>query len=268
MLLERRFSLAATGIEGEDMARRTALVTGASYGVGATTALALAHAGFDVAVSATRAEHLRETMAKLAETNAKAISVALDLREPAAIEQAFAEVLSAFGQLDLLVNNAGVNLRKRAIEVTPAEWDEVIAVNVTGTFLLAQQAGRHWLATGRSGCVVNIASTHGLVGAAERSTYGISKAAVIHMTKMLAVEWAEHGIRVNAVAPGRLETDSPSRARTGSDASYMAAMLARIPLHRLATAEEVAAAVCWLASAEAASVTGHTLVIYGGLTAA
>jgi NAD(P)-dependent dehydrogenase (short-subunit alcohol dehydrogenase family) len=250
------------------MARRTALVTGASYGVGAATALALARAGFDVAVTATRAEHLRQTMAKLTESNANSSSVALDLREPVSIEKAFAEVLSAFGQLDLLVNNAGVNLRKRAVEVTPAEWDEVMAVNVTGTFLLTQKAGRHWLANRRPGCVVNITSTHGLVGAAERSTYGISKAAIIHMTKMLAVEWAEHGIRVNAIASGRLETASPSRARTGSDASYMSAMLARIPLHRLATAEEIAAAVCWLASAEAASVTGHTLVIDGGLTAA
>jgi 2-deoxy-D-gluconate 3-dehydrogenase len=147
----------------------------------------------------------------------------------------------------VLVNNAGVNLRRRAADVTPSEWDAVMDTNVTGTFFLTQQAGRHWIAGGRPGCVVNIASTHGLVGAAERSTYGISKAAIIHMTKMLAIEWAGHGIRVNAIAPGRMETDSPSR---------------------LATAEEVAAAVCWLASPTAASVTGHTLVIDGGLTAA
>jgi len=112
-----------------------------------------------------------------------------------------------------------------------------------GTFLLTQQAGRHWMARQRPRCVVNIASTHGLVGAAERSTYGISKAAIIHMTKMLAIEWAEHGIRVNAIAPGRMDTASPSRAEKGADAAYMAAMLARVPLHRLATAEEVAAAV-------------------------
>jgi len=250
------------------VARRTALVTGASYGVGAASALALARAGFDVAVTATRAENLKDTLAKLAQTDAKAISVVLDLRAPDSIAQAFAAVTSAFGALDLLVNNAGTNLRKRAVEVTPAEWDAVFAVNVAGTFLLTQQAGRHWMARQRPGCVVNIASTHGLVGAAERSTYGISKAAIIHMTKMLAIEWAEHGIRVNAIAPGRMDAASPSRAEKGADAAYMAAMLARIPLHRLATAEEVAAAVCYLASPEAASVTGQTLVIDGGLTAA
>jgi NAD(P)-dependent dehydrogenase (short-subunit alcohol dehydrogenase family) len=107
-----------------------------------------------------------------------------------------------------------------------------------------------------------------LVGAAERSTYGISKAAVVHMTRMLAVEWGDHGIRVNAVAPGRMQTDSPSRAEKGSDPAYMAAMLERIPLHRLATPEEVAAAVCWLASPEAGAVTGQTMVLDGGLTAA
>src|SRR5437899_12242688 len=102
--------------------------------------------------------------------------------------------------------------------------------NVTGSLFLTQQAARHCIAGGRPGCVVNIASTHGLVGAAERSTYGISKAAIIHMTKMLAIEWAGHAIRVNAIAPGRMETDSPCRAEKRSDPSYLAAMLARIPL--------------------------------------
>jgi len=115
---------------------------------------------------------------------------------------------------------------------------------------------------------VNIASTHGLVGAAEHSVYGISKGGLIQMTRMLAVEWAEHGIRVNAIAPGRLETQSPSRAARTGDPEYMQAMRARVPLRRLATVEEVAAAVCFLASERAASITGQTLVLDGGVTAA
>ncbi|HEY2137024.1 MAG TPA: SDR family oxidoreductase [Xanthobacteraceae bacterium] len=250
------------------MTRRTAWVTGASYGVGAATALALARAGFDVAVSATRIANLHETIGRLAGTDARVVALALDLRVPDDIARAFAEAVAGLGHLDVLVNNAGVNLRRHAVDVTAAEWDAVIDTNVSGTFFLTQQAARHWLAAGRPGCVVNIASTHGLVGAAERSTYGISKAAIIQMTKMLAIEWAEHAIRVNAIAPGRLDTVSPSRAGTGSDAAYMAEMLRRIPLHRLATPDEVAAAVCYLASAEAASITGQTLVIDGGLTAA
>jgi NAD(P)-dependent dehydrogenase (short-subunit alcohol dehydrogenase family) len=248
------------------MARPTAFVTGASYGVGSATALALARNGYDLAISATRPENVRDTAAKLAELGARVVVVTLDLAIQSSIEQAFNEVTAAFGTLDLLVNNAGANLRKLAVDVTPAEWEAVMAVNLTGTFFLTQQFGRHLIARSRPGCVVSVASTHGLVGAAERSTYGISKAAIVQMTRMLAIEWAAHGIRVNAVAPGRLDTASPSRADT--DPKYMAAMLARIPMHRLATVEEVAAAVCYLASDGAGSVTGQTIVLDGGLTAA
>lgn len=250
------------------MARRAALVTGASYGVGAATALALARAGYDVAITATRTDNLRQTIASLADTGARVVPLALDLRAQDSVARVFGEAIAALEKLDALVNNAAVNLRRLALDVTPDEWDTVLETNTRGSFFLSQQAGRHWIAQRQSGCIVNVASAHALVGAAERSTYGISKAAIIHMTKMLAVEWGDHGIRVNAVAPGRMQTDSPSRGEKGSDPAYIGAMLKRIPLHRLATADEVASAVCWLASPEAASVTGQTIVLDGGLTAA
>jgi NAD(P)-dependent dehydrogenase (short-subunit alcohol dehydrogenase family) len=246
--------------------RKTAFVTGASYGVGAASALALAREGFDIALSATRAENLADTVRKLSGLGVRTLPLALDLRSETGIARAMAQILEAFGGLDVLVNNAGANLRKLAVEVTAEEWREVIEVNLTGTFLLTQQFGRHLIDSGRSGAIVSIASTHGLIGAPERSTYGISKGAIIQMTRMLAIEWAAHGIRVNAVAPGRLDTASPSRA--GADPKYMAAMLERIPLHRLATAEEVAGAVAYLAGPMAQSVTGQVLVLDGGLTAA
>jgi len=245
--------------------KRAALVTGASYGVGAATALALARGGFDVALTATKPENLTETVKAIERAGARALPCVLELRDQSSIAQAAAEVAAAFGQLDVLVNNAGANLRKRAAEVTAPEWDEVMAVNIRGTFFLTQEIGRRLIAAGRGGCIVNIASTHALVGAVERSTYGISKAALVGMTRMLAVEWAEYNIRVNAVAPGRLDTASPSRAEMG--AGYIEAMLKRIPLHRLANAEEVAAMVSYLASPAAASVTGQVLVLDGGLTA-
>jgi NAD(P)-dependent dehydrogenase (short-subunit alcohol dehydrogenase family) len=252
----------------ESSGGKTAFVTGASYGVGAATALALARDGFDLAISARRAENLDETLAKLAATGVRVAPVVLDLGSQASIEQAMAEVVSAFGRLDLLVNNAGGNLRKPATDVSWAEWDALMASNLRGAFFMSQQVGRHLIAAGRPGAIVNIASTHGLVGAAERSVYGIAKGALIQMTRMLAVEWAPHGVRVNAIAPGRLDTRSPSRAERTDDPAYMQAMLARIPLNRLATVEEVAAAICYLASAQAASITGQVLVLDGGLTVA
>lgn len=247
-------------------ARRVAFVTGASFGIGAATALELARDGFDIAISATRISNLDDTAGKLKEAGCRVAQTELDLCSQKSIEDAFVSVTQSLGRVDVLVNNAGVNLRKAALDVTPAEWDAVMRANAGGTFFLTQQFGRHLVGAGRPGSVINIASTHGILGAAERSTYGISKAAILQMTRMLAIEWAPHGIRVNAVAPGRVNTPSPSRAATTSDPKYMQAIADRVPLRRLATAEDVAGAVSYLASASGEFITGQTLVIDGGLT--
>ncbi len=249
-------------------AAKVALVTGASYGVGAATALALARDGFRIVVTATRASNLDATLAAVRAAGRNAIGVEVDLRAQLSIEKTAAAATEAFGRIDVLVNNAGVNLRSKAIETARDEFEDVLLTNMTGTFFLTQQIGRYLVARRAPGRIITIASAHALVGAAERSAYGISKAALLQMTRMLAIEWADYGITVNAVAPGRLDTPSPSRAGTGSNKDYMEAMLKRIPLHRLATAEEVAAAVVFLAGPGAASITGQTIVIDGGLTAA
>ena len=253
--------------EQQSTGRQAAFVTGASYGIGAATALALARDGYDVAIAATRVENLSNVVAQLKATGARVAPVALDLRLQSSIEQAMAGAISALGRIDLLVNNAGITLRRLALEVTPAEWDAVIRINLTGSFFMSQQLGRHLIATVRPGCIINIASTHGMIGLAERSAYGISKAGMIHMTKMLAIEWAEHGVRVNAIAPGRVASGSPMRTASASDPKLLEAIHSRVPLHRSATSEEVAAAVCYLASPQAAYITGHTLLMDGGLTA-
>ena len=245
--------------------RRVALVTGASQGLGAEIAVALARDGCDVAVTSRRVERLADTLEKLTAAGARAVPLELDLRSQASIERAMAQAVSALGHVDTLVNNAGVTLRRAALEVTPEEWDEVMAVNLAGTFFMSQRFGRHLIGERRPGCVVSLASTHGMVGFAQRSTYGISKAGIIQMTRMLAIEWAEHGIRVNAIAPGTLDT--PSRAEYfAAHPAAREAMIERIPFRRFGTPGEVAAMVRYLASPEAAYVTGQTLVLDGGLT--
>ena len=245
--------------------RPTAFVTGAAQGIGAAIALELARKGYDVAVSSRRAEALDGIVKQIESAGARALAVTLDIGSQPAIERAMAAVTGAFGRLDVLVNNAGVPLRKRALEVTPTEWEAMMQVNLTGTFFMSQQMGRHLVAAKRPGCIISIASTHGLIGLADRALYGIAKAGVMHMTRMLAIEWAERGIRVNAIAPGRVET--ASRAESFTDPGYREWATARVPLGRFGTVEEIAAAVCYLASPGAAYITGQTLVMDGGLTA-
>lgn len=245
--------------------RPTALVTGASQGIGAAIAVRLAKSGFDVAVSSTRPEKLSDVLAQIATAGARAVPVELDVCLQSSVSQAMNEVINAFGQLDVLVNNAGIPLKKLAVDITAEEWDRVMNTNVTGTFFMSQEMARHLLESGRPGCIINIASTHGLVGLPERAAYSIAKAAVIHMARVLAVEWAAHGIRVNAIVPGRVDTES--RAASLAEPGYRDMAINRIPLRRFATPDEIAAAVCYLASPQAAYVTGQALVLDGGVTA-
>jgi len=241
------------------------LVTGASQGLGAEIAVALARDGCDVAVSSRRVEHLADTLERIAAAGGRGVPVELELRSQESIERAMAQAVAGLGRVDALVNNAAVTLRRPALEVTREEWDELMAVNLKGSFFVTQQMGRHLVATRRAGCIVSLASTHGLVGYAERSTYGIAKAGIIQMTRMLAIEWAEHGIRVNAVAPGTVDT--PSRAEYfASHPEAKQAMIDRVPFRRFATPAEVAGLVCYLASPQAAYITGQTVVMDGGLT--
>ena len=176
--------------------------------------------------------------------------------------------MEEFGRLDVLVNNAGVVTGCPALDLTRDKWSTIMDVNVTGTFFLTQRVGRYMVEHKHPGAIVSVSSVHAIIGVPMVSAYGISKAAISQMTRMLAVEWAEHGIRVNAVAPGRVLTESPARAHLTNDPKHVAKHMQAVPMHRLATSEEVAAAIAYLASPRAASVTGHILVVDGGLTVA
>jgi len=245
----------------------TVLITGASYGVGEQAAYQFAKEGYQVAITATKLANLDKTKEGLRNLGVQALCCELNLRSQESISQTIQKVTSELGSLDVLVNNAGENIRKLAVDVSKEDWDSIMSTNLTGTFFMSQAFGQYLIQHQRPGSIIQVASVHGMVGAKERSTYGISKAAILHMTKMLAIEWAEHQIRVNAVAPGRLETDSPSRAMTGNNPEYMANMLKKIPLHRLATAQEVAQAIYYLASPAANAITGQTIVLDGGIVA-
>jgi NAD(P)-dependent dehydrogenase (short-subunit alcohol dehydrogenase family) len=243
----------------------TALVTGTSTGIGQVIALALARAGYDLALTELDTDALAGTLRHPDLEGRRVVPLRLDLRQQDSVAAAFDAAVEKLGAIDLLVNNAGRALIKPAVDVTRAEWDDVIDTNLRGTFFLTQRFGRHCIETRRGGAVVTIASTHGMTGIAGRLVYGVAKAGLIQMTRMLAIEWAEHRIRANAIAPATVLT--PSRAEMMSDPAARQRMLARIPGGRFVTPEEVAGAVVYLASDAAASVTGHTLVLDGGLTA-
>lgn len=246
--------------------RRTALVTGGTAGLGAAIAIALARNGYDVAVSERPAlvDGLSASVAAIEQSGGRALAVPLELTAIDSIRAAAESVFTAFGHIDVLVNSAAAPLHRAALEVTPEDWESIMQPNLKGTFFLTQKVAQGMLERGTPGSIISMASTHGMVALANRSTYGIAKAAVMHMTRMLAIEWAAHNITLNAIAPGTIET--PSRALTLKDPKFREMMLGRVPLGRFGTMDEIAAAAVYLASPEAKFMTGQTLVLDGGLT--
>lgn len=251
----------------QENAAKRALVTGAAQGLGAAIALALARDGFDVAVTSRRPERLAGTLSAIKATGRRAVPITLELRSAASAEQAVAAAVEALGSLDVLVNNAAITARTPAVDIKLEEWEDVLRVNTTGALLMSQQMARHLIATKREGCIINLASAHGLVGFPQRLSYGASKGALIQMTRMLAIEWAPHGIRVNAIAPGTVETPSRTEFFAANPAAREA-MTRRVPVGRFAVPDEVAGMTRYLASPAASYITGQVLVLDGGLTAA
>ena len=249
----------------EALPSKTALVTGATEGIGQATAWALADAGHDVVVTDLATASLAETIDGIAARGRRALGLPLDLREEGSITALLEAGDQAFGPIGVLVNNAGCTLGKAAVDVTWSEWDQVMDVNLKGGYFLSARMAARCMAEGRPGVIISVASTHGLVGIADRSVYSISKGGIVQMTRALAIEWAKAGIRVNAVAPGTVLT--PSRARMLAEPARRQRMLDRIPIGRFPSVEEVAAAIAYLASPAAASVTGQILPVDGGLTA-
>ncbi|MFN8661087.1 MAG: glucose 1-dehydrogenase [Thermomicrobiales bacterium] len=242
---------------------QVALVTGASRGIGAAIAMTLAEFGADIAVTARDVTSLNGTAAQIAATGRHSISVACDVTDAESINTAVTQVETELGPIDILVNNAGVNIPRLALEATEAQWDTILDTNLKGAFLCSQRVGRTMVER-RGGRIVNIASAAGLIPALERVAYCSSKAGLIMLTRVLALEWAQYGITVNAVAPTFVETELA--AQTLNRPGVREYWERTIPLGRLATTADVSAAVRYLVSPESSFVTGDVLSVDGGLT--
>ena len=248
-----------------DLDGRTALVTGASRGLGAAIALALANAGADVALGVREPSTVVDLVAQIESMGRRAIGVRMDVLDLGQITTAVDEVVERLGRLDILINNAGASPEDPAEVVTEANFDLTMGVNVKGTFFASQAAGRVMIRQG-FGRIISLSSQAGFVALPTESVYCMSKAAIAHLTRCLAVEWGSHGITVNAVAPTFIRT--PGTAAALADPTFEAEVMDRIAgLHRIGEPVEVAGAVVFLASPAASLITGHTLLIDGGWTA-
>ena len=238
---------------------RVALVTGASRGIGRATALALAADGATV-VAAARGTNANDTANAIRSAGGAAESIALDVTDAAAIEQSIAGILERHGRIDVLVNNAGITRDTLLLRMKRDDWDSVLQTNLTAAFACAQAVLKPMIKQ-RAGRIINITSVVGQSGNAGQANYAASKAGLIGFTKALALEVASRNITVNAVAPGLIDTDMTRAISGGAHEDWAS----RIPLKRLGTADDVAAAVSFLASDEASYITGHVLAVNGGM---
>ncbi len=250
---------------GGRLAGRTALVTGAGKGLGRAIALGFAGAGADVVLMARTRSDL-EAVAREAEALGRQALVAVaDATDSRQVDAVVAQAVARFGRLDVLAHAAGGSLRKPSVEVTDEEWDGVISANLSSTFKVCRAVGRQMLAQG-SGSIINLSSTAGVRGRAGNAPYSAAKAAVINLSRALAMEWAPKGIRVNVLAPGRFLT--PLTEAEMSVPEKYAAFVRQVPLGRIGKPEEIQDIAVWLASDASAYVTGSTITLDGGQTLA
>jgi 2-deoxy-D-gluconate 3-dehydrogenase len=243
---------------------RVILVTGGSRGIGEATAWTVARAGATVALCSRHVEDCRAVATSIRRQGGQALPFECDLTDAAAVDALADRVAGEAGRLDGLVNNAGTIVRKAAAETTVAEWEEMLGVHVVAAARLTGAAVPHLARHG--GAVVNVASTHALLGVTGRAAYATAKAGLVHLTRVLAVELAPHGIRVNCVAPGLVDT--PLSRPLLDDPATRARLTAAIPLGRPASSDDVAAAVVFFLSPASAYVTGQVLAVDGGRSVA
>jgi gluconate 5-dehydrogenase len=246
-----------------DLSGKVAIVTGASRGLGQTFARALARAGADLVITSRTLDSLQSFQKELEAMGRRAVPLQLDVRSEASIRQMVADAVKAFGRIDVLVNNAGCNVRKKAIDVTWDDWNLVVDTNLRGAFFVAQSVAREMVPRGR-GRIINIGSVTSVFGYAGLGPYGASRGGIRQLTMSLADDWGPHGISVNCLAPGWFKTDQNKVMY--EDPEWVAYLVDRIPMRRPGKPGDLEGPVVFLASDASEYITGQTLLVDGGIS--
>lgn len=247
-----------------DLSGKAAIVTGGSKGIGFGMAWALAHAGADIVVVSRNLAEGEEAAKEIQAMGRKSIAISCDVTVPEAVDEMVTKAVATFGKVDILLNNAGMNIRKPVVDLSAEEWDRVLSTNLKGIFLVAQRVGKEMIKQ-KSGKVINIASILGVIGLPWLAPYAASKGGIVQLTKVLALEWAQFNINVNAIAPAYIRT--PMTEGWLTDQVRLQAILSSTPMGRLGSIEDLAGPVVFLASDWSSYITGHTLMVDGGWVA-
>ena len=247
-----------------DLSGKVALVTGAGRGLGRAISLAYARAGADIVATARTASELDTLRGKVRSLGRRAVAIPLDVRDPGSIRAMAERAEAELGRIDILVNNAGITVRQAALDVTEEAWDAIMDTNLKGLFFCCQAVGRGMVER-KSGKIINLASVNAVTGWPRRLVYSATKAAVVHLTRVLAVEWAPHGICVNALGPTLIETEQVREALR--DPAFKAEWLAVMPMGRIGFPKDILGAALFLASPASDFVSGQHLIVDGAQTA-
>lgn len=247
-----------------DLKGKTAVVSGAGRGIGRAIAIGLAEAGADVALLARTEEDLKETSSVIEKLGSKTLVLPTDVTNRGQVHNSISTVFSEWGKIDILVNNAGMNIRSKALEVTDEEWQTIMDTNLKSAFMMSQEAGKVMKGQESGGKIINIASVAGQVALRTGVVYAATKAALMQMTKVLAMEWGQYGINVNSIGPWYFKT--PLTEKLLADEAYVQDILAVTPLKRIGELPELVGPVVFLGSEAGNYVTGQTLFVDGGMT--